>query len=270
MASTEELSADAKSVRLTIGILTLNEADRITQCITSALFAQQIVVLDSGSTDDTVNLAKSLGAEVYIADDWQGFAVQRNRLLQYAKGNYIFFLDADEIIPEELKQEIISASVSDRDAVWEVRWCEVAFGRQLTHMRSTGGVKRMFKRASLKKFSGLVHELPELFDEELPTVRFHSRLLHYSRTSVYDCLRKLAQYVQLGAAKRAAAGKSGGVIRGIASGTAMFLRQYTFGRGFLYGAEGFLFCLFTSLECFFRYAALPYDFKHFDTRSIRL
>jgi hypothetical protein len=89
--------------------------------------------------------------------------------------------------------------------------------------------------------------------------RFKARLLHYSRESVYGCIKKMAQYVQLGAAKRAQAGKTGGVLRGLASGLAIFLRLYVFRRGFLCGAEGFLFCFFIAMECFFRYAALKYD-----------
>ena len=90
-------------------------------------------------------------------------------------------------------------------------------------------------------------------------ITFNNRLLHYSRESVYGSLNKLAQYTQLGAAKRAAAGKRGGVLRGIGSGMAIFVRLYFFRRGFLCGAEGFLFCFLVALECFFRYAALKYD-----------
>jgi len=76
---------------LCIGILTMNEERRIAQCIQSAKFADQIVVVDSGSTDRTREIAKELGAEVQRHDDWQGFAAQRTRLLQYVKTDYIFF-----------------------------------------------------------------------------------------------------------------------------------------------------------------------------------
>jgi len=245
--------------RLTIGVLTLNESRRIEQCLLSASFADQILVIDSGSTDRTVELALSMGAEVHAYTDWQGFGAQRNRLLQHARGDYLFFLDADEVITTELRTEIEAAISTNRDAVWEIRWREVAFGRQLTLMRSTGGVKRLFKRQSLRGFNGIVHEAPEMVADDIPTLVFRSKLLHHSRASVYDSLRKLAQYVQLGAAKRAEAGKRGGVIRGLGSGVAIFLRLYVFGRGFLYGSEGFLFCFFVALECFFRYAALEYD-----------
>ncbi len=256
-------------VKLSIGILAMNEEKRIADCVRSASFADQVIVIDSGSNDRTREIAASLGAEVHEYPDWKGFAEQRNRLLRHAKGEYIFFLDADEVITPALQREIRAAAESGCDAIWEIRWCEVAFGRELTRMKSTGGVKRMFRRMSLRGFQGLVHETPDLVDASIPTISFQTRLLHYSRTSVYGCLKKLAQYVQLGAAKRAQAGKRGGVLRGLGSGLTSFLKLYVFGRGFLYGAEGFLFCLFISLECFFRYAALDYDQDHFDSTTSR-
>ncbi len=245
--------------RLTIGILTMNEERRIESCIRSALFADEIVVVDSGSKDNTVALAQNLGAKVHTHADWQGFAEQRNRLLQYCTGDYIFFLDADEEITPELEREIKTVCQSNQDGIWEVLWNQVAYGRPLTLMKSTGGVQRLFKRNSLKGFEGVVHERAVMQEDTLPVHKLKARLLHYSRETVYGSLQKLAQYAQLGAAKRAQAGKRGGVLRGFASGFASFIQLYIFRRGFLCGPEGFLFCFFIALECFFRYAMLHYD-----------
>lgn len=257
-------------IKLTIGILTLNEEKRIANCINSARFADQVIVVDSGSKDRTRDIARELGAEVYDYPDWQGFAVQRNRVLQHTLGEYVFFLDADEEIPVEMRQEILDAVAQGRDEIWEVQWNQVAFGKPLTLMKSTGGIQRMFKTASIREFSGLVHEKAEMHEGDNRIVRrFKHRVLHYSRESIYGSLNKLAQYVQLGAAKRAQAGKRGGVLRGMGSATAIFIRLYIFRRGFLCGAEGFLFCFFIGLECFFRYAALRYDVNNFEAASVR-
>lgn len=84
-------------------------------------------------------------------------------------------------------------------------------------------------------------------------------LLHHSRESVRAGLEKMTQYALLGAAKRAEAGQRGGVLRGLVSGAAVFIRLYVFRLGILCGGAGFLFCLFVALEAFFRYAALKYD-----------
>ena len=94
---------------LCIGILTLNEAHRIAQCIQSASFADQVLVIDSGSSDRTREIAEELGAQVHAYSAWQGFAEQRNRLLSHVKTDYVFFLDADEVIPEGLQKEIRAA-----------------------------------------------------------------------------------------------------------------------------------------------------------------
>lgn len=246
---------------LCIGILTMNEEKRIAQCIASAHFAEQILVIDSGSSDRTVAIAKGMDVEVHSYDDWQGFAEQRNRLLRHVKSDYIFFLDADEVIGDALALEIRRAVDSQQDAIWEVLWNQVAYGRPLTWMKSTGGVQRLFKTASVEKFEGVVHEGAVMRNGPRSVIKLRERLLHYSRETVHGSLLKLSQYVQLGAAKRAQKGKTGGVIRGLASGTVIFLKLYIFRRGFIYGAEGFLFCFFIALECFFRYAALKYDFN---------
>jgi glycosyltransferase involved in cell wall biosynthesis len=247
------------NVRLSIGILTLNESRRIESCIRSARFADQIIVVDSGSSDGTQALARAMGAEVHEYPDWKGFGVQRNRLLEHVRGEYIFFLDADEEITPELQSEIEAVAASGKNEIWAVLWNQVAFGKPLTAMKTTGGVRRMFKRDSIKEFTGLVHEHAKMIDPTLPARTFRTRLLHYSRESIYESLNKLAQYTQLGAAKRAKAGKRGGVLRGMGSGLAIFIRLYIFRRGFLCGPEGFLFCFMVALECFFRYAALSYD-----------
>lgn len=244
---------------LCIGILTMNEERRITQCIESAKFADQIVVVDSGSKDNTVAMAQTLGAQVHTHADWQGFAEQRNRLLQYCTCDYIFFLDADEVITPELQAEIQAAVSNGGRAAWKILWNQVAYGKPLTRMKSTGGVMRLFQSTNLLRFEGVVHEHAVLADPATPVITCKGRLLHYSRETVYGSLQKLAQYAQLGAAKRAKAGKRGGVLRGFASAFANFIQLYFFRRGFLCGAEGFLFCFFIALECFFRYAMLHYD-----------
>ena len=244
---------------LCIGILAMNEARRIAACVASASFADQVLVIDSGSTDDTRDIAAAAGADVHVYAQWEGFATQRNRLLAHVSTRYIFFLDADEVIPPALRDEILELIASNPPIRGAILWNQVAYGRPLSAMKSTGGIERLFRTDTLLRFEGVVHEGAVLSDPSPPFITMRNRLLHYSRETVYDSLLKLAQYVQLGAAKRAAAGKTGGLLRGLGSALAIFIRLYFFRRGFLCGAEGFLFCFFIALECFFRYAALKYD-----------
>lgn len=243
---------------LGVVVLTLNEAQRIEACLRSAAFADQIVVVDSGSTDDTRDRATQMGAEVHVHAHWEGFAVQRTRGLAHLRTDYVFYLDADEEISPGLQAEIVRAVASGEDAAWRVWWDEVAFGRALTRMKPRGGIQRLFRLSTLERFEGVVHEAPVL-RHAVPVRAFRQRLLHHSRPTVYGSLRKLAQYVQLGAAKRSAQGKKGGVWRGLVMGGVVFLRVYLFQRAFLCGGPGFLYSQFIALETFFRYAALRYD-----------
>ena len=249
----------AASPRLSVAVLTKNEAHGIRECLRSAAFADEIVVVDSGSTDDTVAIAREEGAQVFVHADWQGFAVQRNRLLAHVTGDYVFFLDADEVMTPEFREELQAIVRRAERGVWKIRWRMVAFGRELTHYRAQSKVERLFRRDMLVEYIGVVHEEAVLTDPATPRHTMRAPLLHHSRATIRGGLEKLTQYAMLGAAKRAKLGKRGGVLRGLASATAMFVRLYIVRLGFLCGGAGFLYCLFVALECFFRYAALHYD-----------
>ncbi|WP_236903945.1 glycosyltransferase family 2 protein [Comamonas serinivorans] len=252
---------------LCIAILSFNEARHIETCLRSAAFADQRLVVDSGSTDNTCELALAQGAQVIRQPDWQGFGPQRNHQLVACRAEYIFFLDADEEIGPDLRAELQRIVASGEDAQWRVDWEQVAFGYPLKRM-DTGGATRLFKTGSLLRFEGAVHE-NAVTRPDLPKRRMKSRLLHHSRETVRASLEKMTQYAMLGAAKRAQGGKKGGVWRGVASGTAMFLRLYIWQRGFLCGGPGFLYCWLVAQECFFRYAALAYDAKSLTDRVRR-
>jgi glycosyltransferase involved in cell wall biosynthesis len=251
---------------LSIGIITKNESKLISRCIESAAFADEVIVLDSGSTDNTLEIAISLGAQTFTNDDWQGFAVQRNRLLALAKGQYIFFLDADEIITPQLRDEIIARVNTGKSGVWRVSWTVIAFGHMLSHFKSSSSMERLFSTDLIDCYEGVVHETA-ILKSHIPAIRgvLKHRLLHHSRQSIRSSLEKLTQYAMLGAVKRHAAGKRGGVLRGMASALVIFIRTYFFRRAFMDGGPGFLYCFFVALECFFRYVALHYDRDMLDT-----
>ena len=104
-------------IPLSVIILTKNEAEFITRCIKSVLWADEVVVLDSGSNDRTVEIATSLKANVY-QQEWLGYSAQRNHALTLAKNDWVFFLDADEIVTSELGcsiQKVLTGSMDERD-----------------------------------------------------------------------------------------------------------------------------------------------------------
>ena len=247
---------------LTIAVLTLNEEAQIEACLRSAAFADQLLVVDAGSTDQTVAMARNLGAQVHVCPDWQGFAVQRNRLLQHTTGDWVFFLDADEVITPELATEIRASIAPDHDVVFHVTWLHVAFGQPLTLMRRGNGIPRLFPRRQVIQFDGVVHEGARLKNPDMAHTTLNNRLLHHSRRTIHQSLLKMAQYAQLGAIKRLDKGQKGGLLRGFASGMTSFFRYYIVQRGFLCGRAGFLLSLVVAQESFFRYAAMTVDRDH--------
>ena len=97
------------SLKLSVIIITNNESANILDCLASVSFADQFVVVDSGSTDNTVELAKSAGAQVLQTTDWPGFGMQKNRALDLASGDWVFSIDADERVTPELAEQIKAA-----------------------------------------------------------------------------------------------------------------------------------------------------------------
>jgi glycosyltransferase involved in cell wall biosynthesis len=244
---------------LFIVVLARNEARRLPACLNSARFAERTLVIDAGSSDETVAIARTLGAQVESQPDWRGFGVQRARSLSYCQSaRYIFFLDADEEITAGLRAEIGAIVRTGQSGAWKVRWEQVAFGRLLAGMTSAPGMPRLFAAESLLGFEGAVHE-QALLAPGTSVGRLQAPLLHHSYDSVRTSLHKISQYALLGAAKRAAHGQRGGVWRGLASAGALFLRLYVLRGGVRYGGAGFLYCYVLAQECFFRYAALRYD-----------
>lgn len=244
--------------KLCIAILAFNEASTIANCLDSAKFADQILVIDSGSTDSTTSIAESIGVEVYHHSDWQGFAIQRNRALNYCECDYIFFLDCDEIIPPKLAEEIRAAVGQGAINRGLVRWEDYVFGKHLKGIHQTKGIPRLFKVSYLVGFEGQVHE-GAILRAAARTLLFRTRLIHHSRRSIHQSLLKLAQYSQLAAIKLRNSRSRSGVAAGLIHAVPRFLNLYFIKLSFLSGAEGFLYSLLVALEVFFKYCAAHYD-----------
>lgn len=242
--------------QLSVIIITLNEAANIEACLQSVSFADEVLVLDSGSTDRTVELARALGAVVHVTSDWPGFGPQKNRALALARYPWVLSLDADERVPPALGQQI-RAVLADQgaNAAYEIPRLTQFCGRWIRHCGWTPDhVLRLFRRDGACFSDDLVHERVLL--KQGVAGRLTAPLLHYSYPTPAHYWRKLEQYSQAWAQQRFAMGQKTSMGRAGLAGVVAFLRSYFFRLGFLDGAMGFAVCAMQAQAAFGKYFAL--------------
>jgi glycosyltransferase involved in cell wall biosynthesis len=240
---------------LSIILITKNEAANIDACLHSVAFADEIVVVDSGSTDDTVAIARQLGARVEVTPDWPGFGPQKNRALALASHPWVLSLDADERVTPELRAEIEAVVRGAGPAsAYEIPRLTQFCGQWIHHCGWTPDhVLRLFRREAARFSDDLVHERVLV---QGPVGRLKTSLLHYSYPTPAHYWRKLEQYSQAWAQQRHAAGQRTSMARAAAAGLVAFIRSYLFRLGILDGAMGFAVCTMQAQAAFGKYFAL--------------
>jgi glycosyltransferase involved in cell wall biosynthesis len=247
-------------ITLSVTIITKNEAHRIERCLRSVAFADEIVVLDSGSTDATLEIAARLGARTHSSPDWPGFGAQKNRALDLARGEWVFSIDADEEVTPGLR-DAIGAAVSRTPGpgapagYWVVR-CSNFCGTPVRHGDwRNDRVLRLFRRDAARFSDDEVHErvlCPP------PHAQLAGVLLHDSVDSLRDAREKSERYARLGARKLRARGR-GGLASALVHGGWTFVRGYLLRLGFLDGRPGLAIAALNARGTYLRYrlAGLP-------------
>ncbi len=222
---------------ISVILITRDEAQRIERCLLSVDFADEVVVVDSGSTDRTVELARAAGARVLVRADWPGFGIQKNRALDLATGEWVFSIDADEVVSPGLRESILAAVREGRADVFQVRRRSCFAGRPLRFGDWHGDrVLRLFRRGAARFTDDLVHER---LDHDGPAPVLDGMLMHYTIDSLADALEKGRRYAAAGAPRVAARGR-GGLVSAAAHASWTFLRGYLLRLGFLDGRHGLL------------------------------
>jgi glycosyltransferase involved in cell wall biosynthesis len=239
---------------LSVILITKNEADNIRASIESVSWADEIIVVDSGSTDDTVAVARELGAQVH-EHDWPGFGVQKNRALSYATKDWVLSLDADERVTPELRTEIeaILKAGQTQDSYLVPRLSNYC-GRFMYHSGwYPDMLPRLFRRGKARFSDDLVHERLIV---EGSSGKLKGLLLHYAFDGMEEVLHKVNQYSTAGAAMMHKRGRkaslSGAVLRGLWS----FFRTYILRGGILDGREGFMLAVSNAEGTYYRYLKL--------------
>lgn len=247
---------------LSVIIITLNEKAHIAECLDSVAFADEIIVVDSGSTDGTRDIAQSKGAKVVLTDDWPGFGPQKNRALDLATGEWVLSIDADERVTPELKAEIESVLWA---AAMGSAQGKPAFAYRMPRLSNFGGrwirhsgwwpdyVLRLFKRGTARFKEVAVHESVVT---EHPVATLKSHFLHYPYANLEQLIAKINHYSTEAAGMMHARGKRTSVLGAWGHASWTFIRIYLLRKGFLDGREGFILAAMAAAGNFFRYTKL--------------
>ena len=241
-------------MKLSAIVITKNEEANLERCLRSVDWADEIIVVDSGSTDRTVEIARSFSAKVFIPE-WKGFGPAKQYALEQASGDWILSIDADEEVSFTLRGEVVELLKKEPDCGGYYIPRKTQFlGKWILHSGwYPDYVLRLFKKSTGRFTPALVHEKVEV---EAATGRLNNPLLHYSYPTLEDYVRKLDQYSTLGATELFQTGKRCTTYCLIIKPVLSFFRKLIFQKGWRDGWEGFLIASLTSAGTLLKYAKL--------------
>ena len=237
-------------------IITHNEEKNLRECLASLCdLVDEIVVVDSSSTDQTQAIAREFGAVIQVKNDWPGFGAQKNRAVSLAKNDWILSIDADERVTPELAKEIADLlKTQPQCQSYEIPRSSWYCGRFIKHSGwYPDYVLRLFNRQTAKFSMDLVHErvLPSGAVGQL-----NSPLLHYSFQDFSHVLTKMDRYSSASAEQLYLLGKNSNLPKALAHGLWAFVRTYVLRAGFLDGAQGFALAVSNAEGTYYRYLKL--------------
>ena len=218
---------------LSVALIVYNEEERLYKTLESIKdIASEIIVIDSNSTDNTCAIAESFGAKVYN-EEWRGFVEQKNSLTAKCTKEYILYLDADEVVGDELKKAIIDA---------------------VKNGKSDGYQLRLVKKAADPLWVGeIVHEELKINGSTSHLAGF---IIHYSYRDIDDHFRRTIRYARLSAESYYKKGKKFKLSKMIFSPAIAFIKIYIIKGGFLDGIPGFIAGVSAYVYGFLKYAFL--------------
>jgi len=237
-------------VKLSVIVIAKNEALNIQRCLESVAFADEVVVLDSGSTDNTVELARTMSAKVHETD-WAGYGVQKQRALDLATHEWVLNLDADEYVDERLKTVILqSMQRADIDG-YRIPIQLSFYNKPLRFSARPTRHIRLFKRLCAQYSNDIVHE-KIILNPGARIAQIKEPILHRSFQDLSHALYKINLYSSYSAKTYTEKHRKSGLLRTLAGTLWMFLRCYILQGGFLDGRDGFLSAALQANGSFFR------------------
>lgn len=244
------------SNRISVVMIAKNSADVLPDCLASVAWADEVVLLDSGSTDNTVEIALQAGVKVFIDEDWKGYGIQRQRAQSYASGDYILMIDTDERITKELAASLKTVLAAPQpDAVYSIARRNLFLGRFMRHSGwYPDRVTRLYARERYSYNGNQVHESLETAGAKV--IPLEGDLLHLTCRDFSSFQRKQLNYATVWANERHQQGKKVS-LAGIFSHTlGAFCKTLLLRAGFLDGKQGWLLAVVNAQYTFNKYTEL--------------
>ncbi|MDQ7091680.1 MAG: glycosyltransferase family 2 protein [Methylococcales bacterium] len=238
---------------LSVIIITKNESHSISHCLNSVRFADEIIVLDSGSDDDTIELCRQFTDQVF-STDWPGFGLQKQRALDKAVGDWVLSIDADEVVSPALQREIKQAMQAVDIDGFEIPRLSRYCGKTIKHAGwYPDYVLRLFKREKGHFTEALVHERIIV---EGTLSRLTEAFKHEAFINLDEVLHKVNTYSTLGARKLYQQGKRTSLMQAIFKGVWTFVRTYLLKAAFLDGQQGFMLAISNAEGTYYKHLKL--------------
>lgn len=245
---------------LSVAIISFNEELRIAQCIEQVkAIADEIIVVDSGSTDRTVEIAESLGAKVY-AEEWKGFAGQRNSAKDKCSGKWVLFIDCDEILSAEVRSSIAAAIAQDRFSGYRLKFISFFMGKWIRYSWSLDWHTRLALRDHCRWTGQYVHEKLEC---DGTIGKIDGQVYHFTYSDYEKELSKAILYAKLGAQALCSRNKKIRLHHLVFNPLWGFIKHYFVKRGFLDGFQGFVIAL-TNLHYTFSKYLIAWEMQNSD------
>ena len=232
--------------KISATIITLNEEDKIRQCLESLQdVADEIVVVDSLSTDNTKSICEEFGVR-FIEQKWLGYSEQKNLANNIASHDWILSIDADEVLSDELKKSILRIKNEERETkneelVYSFNRLNNYCGKWIHHSGFYPDKKIRIWNRKVGKWEGIVHEVIK-FSTKVKEVHLKGDLLHYSYSKPEDFERQVFKFAEMRAQHYFDKGKKNAGLLSVVSPIFFFIKHYLIRLGFLDGKEGFVMC----------------------------
>ena len=246
-----------RKLPISLVVITKNEASCLAKCLESANFVSEIVVVDSGSTDETVKIAERFGAKVFH-QDWLGFGPQKQFAVNCASYDWVLCLDADEYLSPKLKASLQDLFKGEpTDCAYQFPRCNKFLGRFLRHGEGyPDWCLRLFNRQYAQWSDDLVHEKIITKTDDFKVGVLGGDLMHESGESLYKYIEKQNTYTSLQANRMFSQGVRVTSLKIILSPFVRFLKYYFLKFGFLDGMSGFVHISIGCFTVFLKYAKL--------------